>query len=159
MLALTMSTQVIAYEQDDSPSFDSLVCVAGNLSVQIKIQLYRQTYGAGPAAISSNGVSWGGGWQWQAAKQGTRLMGHHHLTVNANSQNGLGSFSLHTLYTPYGQMSGGWLEMPGYSGAVNCQIAAKPHMTHECKASPQNDCSVSPKRLCCDCENGQLSCY
>lgn len=159
MLALTISTQVMAYEQDDSPPFDALVCAAGNVSVQVKVQHYRQTHGAGPAAIKSNGINWSGGWQWQAEPQGTRLTGYHHLTVTANGQNGLGSFSLHTLYTPYGQLSGGWVEMPGFSGAINCQIAAKPQTANQCKVAPQNDCSVSPKRLCCDCENGQLSCY
>ena len=29
----------------------------------------------------------------------------------------------------------------------------------QCKVSPQNDCSNSPKRLCCDCSSGALSCY
>jgi len=29
----------------------------------------------------------------------------------------------------------------------------------QCTVPPQNDCSHSPKRLCCDCFSGQLSCY
>ena len=30
--------------------------------------------------------------------------------------------------------------------------------TYQCKVLPQNDCSKSPKRLCCYCISGQLEC-
>jgi hypothetical protein len=158
-LALTMSTQVMASQHDDSPPFDTLVCSAGNVSVQVKVQHYRQASGSGPASISSNGVSWSGAWKWHAEDEGTRLTGYHHLTVTANGHNSLGSFSLEALYTPYGQFSDGWVEMPGFSGDMNCQIASKSDSANQCKVPAQNNCSVSIKRLCCDCGSGQLSCY
>ncbi len=123
MIALTISSQVMAYGQDESPPFDSIVCKAGNTSVLVQIKHYRQTYGAGPAFIKTNGASWMGGWNWQAADEGTRLTGYYHLNIKANGQNGIGPISLHTLYNPlYGNLSGGWLEMKGASGSVNCEI-------------------------------------
>lgn len=122
MVALTLSTQVMAYGQDDAPPFDSFTCESGNISVQVKVQHYRQTYGAGPAAISAEGSTWSGGWHWAAAEEGTRLTGYHHLTIKANAQNGSKPIYLHTLYNPYGELSGGWLEMPGTSGSIDCKI-------------------------------------
>lgn len=123
MIALTLSSQVMAYGQDESPPFNSIVCKAGNTSVLVQIKHYRQTYGAGPAFIKTNGASWMGRWNWQAADEGTRLTGYYHLTIKAGQQNGKGSFSLHTLYNPlYGEVSGGWLEMSGVSGSVDCEI-------------------------------------
>lgn len=159
LLALAISTQVMAYEQQGSPPFDSFVCAAGNIRVQVKLQNFRQTHGAGPASVSSIGESWLGGWNWQPAKKETRLSGYHFLTVKANSQNRLGAFLFRVLYTPYMQLSGGWLEMPGFSGAINCQIVQKSQISSQCRVSPTNDCSVSPKRLCCDCIDGRKSCY
>lgn len=120
MTALTLSTQVMAYGQDESPPFDSIVCKTTNTSVQVQIKHYRETNGAGPAFIKINGANWMGGWNWQAGDEGTRLTGYYHLTIKAG---GKGPFSLHTLYNPlYGEVSGGWLEMPGVSGSVDCEI-------------------------------------
>ncbi|NBW83631.1 hypothetical protein EBR21_17950 [bacterium] len=124
-LALMVSTQAMASQQDDSPPFDTFVCSAGNVSVQVKVQHYRQNSGSGPASISSNGVSWAGAWKWRAEREGTRLTGYHYLDVTANGQNSLGSFSLQALYTHFGQFSDSWVEMPGFSGDMNCQIASK----------------------------------
>ena len=122
MTTLTLSTQVMAYGPDESPPFNSIVCKTAYTSLQIQIKGYRQTYGAGPAFIKSNGANLLGGWHWKAEPEGTRLTGYYHLTVKANAQNGLGSIYLHTLYNPYGELSGRWLEMHGVSGSVECEI-------------------------------------
>jgi hypothetical protein len=34
----------------------------------------------------------------------------------------------------------------------------KSEVSKQCKVQPQNDCSTSPKRLCCDCVDGILLC-
>ena len=83
---------------------------------------HRQTHGAGWAAINASGATLIGGWNWKAAEEGTRLTGYYHLTIKAGDQNGLGSFYLRTLYNPYGELSGGWLEMPEVSRGVECVI-------------------------------------
>lgn len=126
MIALTLSSQVMAYGQDELPPFDSIVCKAGNTSVLVQIKHYRQTYGAGPAFININGASWMGGWNWQAADEGTRLTGYYHLNIKANGQNGRadnGPISLRALYNPLdGNFSGGWLLSKVVSSPVNCEI-------------------------------------
>ncbi len=124
MIAVTLSSQAMAYGQDESPPFDIMVCEAGDISVYVGIYHYRQTHGAGPATIQVNGANLYGGWIWQAAEEGTRLTGYYHLHVKANSQNGSGPFYLRTIYNPYynGKLSGGWLEMTGGSASVECKI-------------------------------------
>lgn len=118
MVTLAISGTAIAYGYDESPDFNSLNCEAGDLSVQINIQHYRQTHGAGPAMIKNGESTWWGGWQWKAAEEGTRLSGYYFLTVTTKS----GSVYLHTLYSPYSKLIGGWLETAGYSGSVDCEI-------------------------------------
>ena len=121
IVALVISGHATANSQDGSPPFNSLICEANNVNVQVEIQHYRQTYGAGTASIESENSAWGGGWHWRAAEQGTRLTGYHFLTIKANSQN-QGPVFLNTFYSPYGKLSGGWLEMKGFSGSVTCEI-------------------------------------
>jgi hypothetical protein len=43
---------------------------------------------------------------------------------------------------------------------LNCNFNHKEEIfgIHQCKVSPQNDCSKSPKRLCCYCISGRLEC-
>jgi hypothetical protein len=159
IIALTLSVQSMAFGQDDAPPFSTMVCESGNVSVQVKIQHYRQTYGAGPASINGNGTAWSGGWYWKAAPEGTRLTGFHFLDVKANDLNGSGPFYLKTLYNGIDLSEGGWLDMSGFSGPVNCKINKVEAEQKLCKVPPQNNCSVSPKRWCCVCDNGQLSCY
>jgi hypothetical protein len=115
---LVISGHVMAHDKDESPAFNLFICEAGDVSVQVEIQHYRQTYGAGPASITSGDSAWLGAWHWKAAEEGTRLSGYHFLTVTASS----GSVYLHTLYSPYGKLSGGWLEIAGYSGSVECEV-------------------------------------
>lgn len=157
IISLTLSAHV-AFGQDEAPPFSTLLCESENVSVQVKIQNYRQTYGAGPAVINGNGTGWRGSWSWKSAREGTRLTGHHFLNVKANDQNGSGPFYLRTLYNG-ANLSGGWLDMSGFSGPVNCKIEKVEAEQKLCKVLPQNNCSVSPKRLCCYCANDQLLCY
>jgi len=116
MVALTLSAPVIAHGQDESPPFDLVACKNAHTSILIQIKHYRQANGAGPAFIKSSSGDWMGGWNWQAADEGTRLTGYYHLTVKFSS------FYLHTLYNPYGELSGGWLQTPKEEGPVECVI-------------------------------------
>jgi hypothetical protein len=116
VIALNLSVHSLAFGQDDAPPFSTLVCESESLIVKVKIQHYRRTNGAGPALINGNGEIWWGGWSWKAAPEGTRLTGFYFLDVK-----GGGSFFLKTLYNGIG-LSGGWLEMSGFSGPVNCKI-------------------------------------
>lgn len=128
MVALTFSMQAMAFEQDFdffgpdySPPFDSIVCKAGNTSVQIEVKHWRQTVGAGPALIHANGETWIGGWNWKAAPKGTRLTGFYILTVKSSDLESGPFIHLQAVDSGSGQL-GGWLEMPGISGSVDCKI-------------------------------------
>lgn len=139
------------------PPVSAFTCEAEGVSVKVEILHYRSSGYAGPARILSDGQALTGGWSWKPALDNTRLSGYHHLSVQANGV-GEAAFSLRTLYSPWGNFSGGWLKSPGYEGAVECRVekAAEPS---RCVVAPQNDCRLSPKRLCCECNGGQLSCH
>lgn len=121
MIALAVSNYTMASEQDDAPPFSSITCVGENVSVQIKLQHERQTFGAGPASIYGTGATGAGTWNWKAAEEGTRLTGYHHLNVAGNLLRS-GPFYLHTLYNGYDLSGGGWLNISGFSGPVKCKI-------------------------------------
>lgn len=158
IITLTLSIQSIVFGQDEAPPFSTLVCESGVVNVKVEIHHYRQTYGAGSASMHGEGNAWVGGWHWEAAPEGTRLTGYHFLDVKGNDLSRSGPFYLQTLYNG-SDLSGGWLEISGFSGPVDCKINKVEEEKKLCKVPPQNNCSVSPKRLCCDCDNGQLSCY
>ncbi len=58
----------------------------------------------------------------------------------------------------------GQSEMYEYSTGLSLRKCDQPTSqkfqmdVHQCKVLPQNDCSKSPKRLCCHCISGQLEC-
>lgn len=118
--AFVLILSIPARAQDDSPPFDSFVCHGDGVTVTVEIQHYRQTHGAGPASLEVEGLSWAGGWQWSEAALNTRLAGYHFIDVKANGPHG--PLSLHSLFTPFGALGAGWLEMNGVSTLVKCDI-------------------------------------
>lgn len=55
--------------------------------------------------------------------------------------------------------------LPTLTFGMEASLAQKDILTiissydRQCRIPPQADCSNGPKRLCCDCEYGQLVCY
>lgn len=156
LMALVISTQAMAFAEYSYPPFASFTCQSTNTSIKVEIAHYRGTVGAGPAVIYLNGVDWGG-WNWKAADGDySGLTSYYYLEVMKGGSNPI---HLQTSYSPHGELINGWLETSGYSGQVDCKInGSDPKPAPQCKVERQNDCSISPKRLCCYCVNGEMSC-
>ena len=125
LLAITTALSAQGFEpaSDIAPPFSTIICEGLNTIIQVELNHYRQTNGKGPASIFGDDLIWLGSWTWSPAPQDTRLTGYYYLGImGQNPYGGESKISLRTNFSPFGRLSGGWMQNDGESGSVECEI-------------------------------------
>lgn len=118
MMAVAISTQAMPYGYDPAPAnppFKSIVCQAGDQSIEIEFNHDGQEVGVGSAVVVAGDVKLSGDWSWSVYPGRPRLLGYSQLTVNIPVQQGMGAFSLEAQYSYYNspELFHGWIMING----------------------------------------------